>query len=315
MLGGSQGALCPAPSPSWAGGNPGPTWRLGDPGGTVVCGPHSLTAATVLTAPKLSVECRVDILFLLASSAAATPEGFQRAKTFVKRCAQAVLGEASRARVGVAHYSSKLAVAVPVGEYLDVPDLVRSLDGVPFGGGPTLTGRALQQVAERGFGSTAWTGQDQPRRVVVLMTEARSQDKVAVPALFARARELLLLGVGSEAVQAELEEITGSPERVMVYTGPQDLFNQIPKLRGHLCSQPRPGKDPYPCWYQLSASRFVAGSGSFWFLLNQGQCWGLDPQPNLFTYQPVQGVTSQLTNSSTSRGPLGSMKYDKQHPP
>ncbi|XP_047618066.1 von Willebrand factor A domain-containing protein 2 [Phacochoerus africanus] len=210
-------------------------------------------------APKLSVECRVDILFLLASSAAATPEGFQRAKAFVKRFAQAVLGEASRARVGVAHYSSKLAVAVPVGEYLGVPDLVQSLDGMPFGGGPTLTGRALQQVAERGFGSAAWTGQDRPRRVVVLMTEARSQDEVAGPALFARARELLLLGVGSEAVQAELEEITGSPERVMVYTGPQDLFNQIPKLRGHLCSQPPPGCQarPLDLVFMLDASASV----------------------------------------------------------
>ncbi|MBV95362.1 von Willebrand factor A domain-containing protein 2, partial [Eschrichtius robustus] len=70
---------------------------------------------------------------------------------------------------------------------------------------------------------------------MVLMTEARSQDQVAGPARFARARELLLLGVGSEAVRAELEEVTGSPERVMIYAGLQDLFGQIPKLRGMLC--------------------------------------------------------------------------------
>ncbi|XP_064344527.1 von Willebrand factor A domain-containing protein 2 isoform X2 [Camelus dromedarius] len=194
-------------------------------------------------APKLSLECRVDVLFLLAGSAGTTPEGFLRAKAFVKRFAQAALGEDSRARIGVARYAAELALAVPVGEYQDVPDLVRSLDAVPFGGGggATLTGSALRQAAERGFGSAARTGQDRPRRAVVLMTEARSQDEVAGPARFARARELLLLGVGSEAVRAELEEITGSPERVMVYTGPQDLFSQIPKLHGKLCSRQRPG--------------------------------------------------------------------------
>nr|XP_031538689.1 von Willebrand factor A domain-containing protein 2 [Vicugna pacos] len=93
-------------------------------------------------APKLSLECRVDVLFLLAGSAGTTPEGFLRAKAFVKRFAQAALGEDS---------------------------------------------------------------------------------------------------VGSEAVRAELEEITGSPERVMVYPGPQDLFSQIPKLHGKLCSRQRPG--------------------------------------------------------------------------
>ncbi|XP_012628006.1 von Willebrand factor A domain-containing protein 2 [Microcebus murinus] len=192
-------------------------------------------------APKLSLECRIDVLFLLDSSAGATLEGFLRAKAFVKRFVQAVLSEDSRARVGVAGYSRELLVAVPVGEYQDVPDLVRSLDGVPFSGGPTLTGSALRQAAERGFGSAAGTGQHRPRRAVVLLTESPSQDEVAGPARHARARELLLLGVGSEAVRAELEEITGSPKHVMVYTDPQDLFNQIPELQGKLCSRLQPG--------------------------------------------------------------------------
>ncbi|XP_058400048.1 von Willebrand factor A domain-containing protein 2 isoform X5 [Diceros bicornis minor] len=210
-------------------------------GGEANCGGHSVTAAVDLAAPKLSLECRIDVLFLLASSAGTTLEGFLRAKAFVKRFVQASLSEDSRARVGVAWYSRELVVAVPVGEYQDMPDLVRSLDGIPFSGGATLTGSALRQAAERGFGSTTRTGQDRPRRVVVLLTESRSQDKVAGPARHARARELLLLGVGSEAMRAELEEITGSPKHVMVYTDPQDLFNQIPELQGKLCSRPQPG--------------------------------------------------------------------------
>uniref|UniRef100_A0A8D2AU74 von Willebrand factor A domain containing 2 n=1 Tax=Sciurus vulgaris TaxID=55149 RepID=A0A8D2AU74_SCIVU len=191
--------------------------------------------------PKLSLECRIDLLFLLDSSAGTTLEGFLRAKTFVKRFLQAVLSEDSRARVGVAGYSRELVVVVPVGEYQDVPDLVRSLDSLVFSGGPTLTGSALQQAAERGFGSATRTGQDRPRRVVVLLTESHSQDEVAGPARRARARELLLLGVGSEAVRAELEEVTGSPKLVLVYAEAQDLFNQIPELQGKLCSRPLPG--------------------------------------------------------------------------
>ncbi|XP_032168224.1 von Willebrand factor A domain-containing protein 2 isoform X1 [Mustela erminea] len=192
-------------------------------------------------APKLSLECRIDILFLLASSAGTTPEGFLRAKAFVKRFVQVSLSEDSRTRVGVAWYSGELAVAVPVGEYRDVPALLESLDSLPFRGGATLTGSALRQAAEQGFGSAARTGQDRPRRVLVLLTESPSQDEVASPARHARARELLLLGVGTEAVRAELEEITGSPKHVLVYTGPRDLFHRIPELQGKLCGQPRPG--------------------------------------------------------------------------
>ncbi|ELK04939.1 von Willebrand factor A domain-containing protein 2 [Pteropus alecto] len=204
--------------------------------------PGGVTAvAVILAAPTLSLECRADVLFLLASSAGMTPEGFLRAKAFVRSFVQASLDEDSWARVGVAWYSRELELAVPVGEYQDVPDLVRSLEAIPFSGGATLTGSALRQVAERGFGSAAWTGQDRPRRVVVLLTESRTQDEVAGPAHHARARGLLLLGVGSEAVRAELEEITGSPEHVMVYADPQDLVSQVPELQGKLCSRPRPG--------------------------------------------------------------------------
>lgn len=198
------------------------------------------------TAPKLSLECRIDVLFLLDSSSGTTLEGFQRAKAFVKRFVQAVLSEDSRARVGVASYSRDLMVAVPVGEYQHVPDLVRSLDSVPFSGGPTLTGSALLQVAEHGFGSVSRTGKDRPRRVVVLLTESHSQDEVAGPADHARSRDLLLLGMGSEVVQAELEKITGSLKHVMVHTDPQDLFSQVSELQRRLCSQPRPGKTVQP---------------------------------------------------------------------
>uniref|UniRef100_A0A8C6BZN3 von Willebrand factor A domain containing 2 n=1 Tax=Monodon monoceros TaxID=40151 RepID=A0A8C6BZN3_MONMO len=170
-------------------------------------------------APKLSLECRADVVFPLAGSAAATPEGFLRPKASVKRFVPGALSEGSRACM----------------------DLVRSLDDLPFAGGAILTGQAPQQAAERGFGSAAGTGLDRPRRAVVLMTEARSQDQVAGPVPFARAFGLLLLGVGSEAVRADLEEVTGSPARVMIYAGPEDLCRQIPKLRGKLCSQQRPG--------------------------------------------------------------------------
>ncbi|XP_076982218.1 von Willebrand factor A domain-containing protein 2 isoform X2 [Tamandua tetradactyla] len=189
---------------------------------------------------KLSLECRIDLLFLLDSSEGATLEGFLQAKAFVRRFVQAVLSEDSRARVGLAQFSRELVVVVPVGEYPDVPDLIRSLDSIPFSGGPTLTGGALRQVAERGFGSAARTGQD-PRRVVVLLTGARSQDEVADPARYVRAQDLLLLAVGSEAMRAELEEITGSPKHMLVHADPQDLVHQIPELQRMLCSRQQPG--------------------------------------------------------------------------
>ncbi|XP_021109065.1 von Willebrand factor A domain-containing protein 2 isoform X7 [Heterocephalus glaber] len=108
-------------------------------------------------------------------------------------------------------------------------------------GGEANCGSALRQVAERGFGSAARPGQARPQRVVVLLTESPSQDEVAGPASRVRAHDLLLLALGSEAVRAELEEITGSPRHVMVYAEPQDLFSKVPELQEKLCVRPRSG--------------------------------------------------------------------------
>ncbi|XP_023571254.1 von Willebrand factor A domain-containing protein 2 isoform X2 [Octodon degus] len=215
-------------------------------------------------AQTLSLECRIDILFLLDSSASTALEGFLRAKAFVKRFVQAVLSEDSQARVGVASYSRELAMAVPIGKYQDLPDLVRSLDGIVFSGGPTLTGKALHWVAEHGFRTATRTSHDRPQRVVVLLTESYSQDEVAGPARHVRGRDLLLLGVGSEDVQVELEEITGSPGHVVIYAEPQDLLNKIPELQGKLCVWPRSGcpAQSMDLVFLLDASAAV-GPGNF----------------------------------------------------
>ncbi|XP_054975132.1 von Willebrand factor A domain-containing protein 2 [Sorex araneus] len=230
---------CPGPCDSQPCRNGGTCVPEGREGYRCLCPPPFDGAATC--APTLSLDCRTDVLFLLASSAGTTLDGFLRAKAFVKRFVQAALSDEAQARVGVAQYSGELALAVPVGEYRDVADLLGSLDALPFRGGATLTGRALREAAERGFGSAGAAGRDRPRRALVLLTEARSQDEVAGAARHARARELLLLALGSEALRAELEEITGSPKQVMVYAGPQDLFHKIPELQTKLCSRLQPG--------------------------------------------------------------------------
>lgn len=234
-----MGTSLPGPCDSQPCLNGGTCVPEGRDGYHCLCPPHFDGSATC--APKLGLDCRADILFLLASSSGATLEGFLRAKAFVKRFVQATLSEEAQARVGVAQYSRELTLAVPVGEYPDVADLLRSLEGMQFRGGATLTGRALREATEQGFGSIGRPGPGRPRRVLVLLTEARSQDEVAGPARHARNQDLLLLALGSETVRTELEEITGSPKQVMVYTGPQDLFHKIPELQMKLCSRLQPG--------------------------------------------------------------------------
>ncbi|NXT23556.1 VWA2 protein, partial [Syrrhaptes paradoxus] len=189
-------------------------------------------------APKLSLECSVDLLFLMDSSAGVTLEGFLRYKAFLKRFLQAVMGRDSPMNVGVAQYGNDVRIPIEVGQHKDAFSLMKSIDALNFSGGGTLTGRALWYIAQHGFRSTPVFAdvQDDLPHVVVLLTDSKSWDPVAEAAKYARDRDLFLIGVGSSFMRAELTKVTGNPKQTIVYSDPQDLFNKIPELQRRICS-------------------------------------------------------------------------------
>ncbi|XP_075573989.1 von Willebrand factor A domain-containing protein 2 isoform X1 [Pelecanus crispus] len=193
-------------------------------------------------APKLSLECSVDLLFLMDSSAGVTLEEFLRYKAFIKRFLQAVMGRDSPINVGVAQYNNDVRIPIEVGQHKDAFSLMKSIDALNFSGGGTLTGRALQYIAQHGFRSTPVFAdvQDDLPRVVVLLTDSKSQDPVAEAAKYVRDRGLFLIGIGSSFMRAELTKVTGNTKQTIVYSDPQDLFNRIPELQRRICSVDNP---------------------------------------------------------------------------
>nr|XP_034988417.1 von Willebrand factor A domain-containing protein 2 [Zootoca vivipara]XP_034988418.1 von Willebrand factor A domain-containing protein 2 [Zootoca vivipara] len=189
-------------------------------------------------APKLSLECSVDLLFLVDSSSSTTLEGFLRYKAFLKRFLQAVWSRESPGNVGVAQYSNDVKMAVGIGDHQDALSLVKAVDSMQFRGGSTLTGKALRYVTQHGFKSGpvfADTPDDLPR-VVVLLTDSNAQDSVAEAAKYSRGQDVFLIGIGSESLKAELDNITGNPKWTLIYSSPQDLFNKITELQRKICS-------------------------------------------------------------------------------
>ncbi|XP_039409630.1 von Willebrand factor A domain-containing protein 2 isoform X3 [Corvus cornix cornix] len=195
-------------------------------------------AADVHCAAKLSLECGVDLLFLMDSSAGVTLEGFLRFKAFLKRFLQAMVGQDSPMSVGVALYDDDVKIPIELGQHKDAFSLMKSIDALNFSGGRTLTGRALQHIAQHSFRSTPVFAdvQDDLPRVVVLLTDSKSQDSVAEAAKYAKDQNLFLIGVGNSFMRAELTTVTGNPQQTIVYSDPQDLFNRIPELQRKICS-------------------------------------------------------------------------------
>lgn len=205
------------------------------------------------SAPKVSLECNVDLLFLVDSSSAVTLEGFLRYKAFLKRFLQGVMGQDSPMNVGVAQYDNNVRIPIEVGQHKDAVSLMKRIDALNYNGGGTLTGRALQYIAQHGFRSTPAFAdmQDDIPRVVVLLTDSKSQDPVAEAAKYVRDQDLYLIAVGSSFMKAELTEVTGNPKQTIVYSDPQDLFNRIPELQRRICSVDNPGGKTH-CGVSLS---------------------------------------------------------------
>ncbi|OWK56979.1 von Willebrand factor A domain-containing protein 2 [Lonchura striata] len=209
---------------------------------TTVSACWGMEETPTVVAAKLSLECGVDLLFLMDSSAGVTLEGFLRFKAFLKRFLQAVVGQDSPMSVGVAQYDDSVKVPIEPGQHKDTLSLMKSIDALNFSGGRTLTGRALQYIAQHGFRSTPVFAdvQDDLPRVVVLLTDSKSQDSVAEAAKYAKDQNLFLIGIGSSFMRAELTMVTGNPQQTIVYSDPQDLFNRMPELQRKICSVGNP---------------------------------------------------------------------------
>nr|XP_020460941.1 von Willebrand factor A domain-containing protein 2 isoform X2 [Monopterus albus] len=190
-------------------------------------------------APMLSLDCSVDLLFLLEGSATLTLEHFLHFTSFLKRFLQTVIGSDSPSKVGLAVFGGETRVEAQVGEFKgDLMGLLKAVEVLQQIGGETRTGQALHYVTRHGFVSSpifADVTDDLPR-VVVLLTATSAVDEVLEPSKYARDREIFLIGVGPDTLKEQLNNITGNPQRTLTYKSPDQFYAKVPELRAKICT-------------------------------------------------------------------------------
>ncbi|XP_042253358.1 von Willebrand factor A domain-containing protein 2 isoform X3 [Thunnus maccoyii] len=229
--------ICPDPCDSEPCLNGGTCVSEGPEGYHCVCPPGY--GGDPHCAPALSLDCAVDLLFLLEGSATLTLEGFLRLKSFLKRFLQTVIGSDTPSKVGLAVFGGETRVEAQVGKFKgDLRGLLKAVEALQPIGSETLTGQALRYVTRHGFVSApvfADVTDDLPR-VVVLLTATPSADEVVEPSKYARDREIFLIGVGPDYLKGQLNNITGNPQRTLTYTSPDRFSAKIPELKAKICS-------------------------------------------------------------------------------
>ncbi|XP_066534099.1 collagen alpha-1(XII) chain isoform X2 [Hoplias malabaricus] len=192
----------------------------------------------VSDAVKCPASAVADLVFLVDGSWSVGRENFKHIRSFMSAVAGALhIGE-DKSRVGVVQYSTDTRTEFTLDQYLRRAEILRAINNLPYKGGNTMTGDALDYLHKNIFTETAGARSGFPR-VVVVITDGKSQDPVEGYAKKLRNSgvEIFTLGI-KEADEEELKQMASTPYSTHIYTVPNfDLIKNVQKsLTTQVCA-------------------------------------------------------------------------------
>uniref|UniRef100_A0A673M0A5 Collagen alpha-1(XII) chain n=1 Tax=Sinocyclocheilus rhinocerous TaxID=307959 RepID=A0A673M0A5_9TELE len=179
-----------------------------------------------------------DLVFLVDGSWSVGRENFKFIRSFIGAMAGAFdIGE-DKTRVAVVQYSSDTRTEFNLNQYYMRPDVLRAIKNLPYKGGNTMTGDAMDYLVKNTFTAATGARKGFPK-VAMIITDGKSQDPVGEYAERLRniGVEIFVLGIKG-ADEDELKEIASTPHSKHIYNVPNfDMINQVQKeLITQVCS-------------------------------------------------------------------------------
>uniref|UniRef100_A0A8C9RCC6 Collagen alpha-1(XII) chain n=1 Tax=Scleropages formosus TaxID=113540 RepID=A0A8C9RCC6_SCLFO len=180
------------------------------------------------TLGKCSVSAVADLVFLVDGSWSVGRENFKFIRSFINAMAGAFdIGE-DKTRVGVVQYSTDTRTEFNLNQYNRRGDVLRAINSLPYKGGNTMTGDAIEYLIQNTFTEAAGARKTFPK-VAMIITDGKSQDPVEEPARKLRniGVEVFVLGIKG-ADEDELKQIASTPYNSHVYNVPNfDLIKGV----------------------------------------------------------------------------------------
>ncbi|XP_072221652.1 collagen alpha-1(XII) chain isoform X2 [Leuresthes tenuis] len=194
----------------------------------------SNTSGRVRRPPSDAIKCSVsaiaDLVFLVDGSWSVGRENFQHIRSFIAALAGAFdIGE-DKTRVAVVQYSTDTRTEFPLTSHPRRGDLLQAINTLPYKGGNTMTGDAIDYLLKNIFTEAAGSRKGFPK-VAMIITDGKSQDPVEEHAKRLRniGVEIFVLGIKG-ADEDELREIASTPHSKHVYNVPNfDLIQEVQK--------------------------------------------------------------------------------------
>lgn len=175
-----------------------------------------------------------DIVFIIDESGSIGVPNFQLMRTFLHSIVNGLEVSQKRVRVGIVMYSDKPKAEVHLNTFDDKSELLKFIKILPYHGGGTNTGAALnftrRQVFTTQKGSRKQKGVQQ---VAVVITDGKSQDEVSTAAANLRRAGVTIYAVGvKDADEKQLNQMASYPTNKHTFV--VDSFSKLKSLEKNL---------------------------------------------------------------------------------
>ncbi|XP_069751394.1 LOW QUALITY PROTEIN: cartilage matrix protein [Narcine bancroftii] len=188
----------------------------------------------------------VDVGFIIDGSKSVRPENFELVKKFINQIVDSLDVGDQKARVALIQYSSSVRTEFPLNKFKTKQSIKAAVKKMEYMERGTMTGLALQHLAEKVFVPSQGARENIPK-VGIVFTDGRSQDYINNYAQKIKDQGIKMLAIGvGNALEEELRTIASDPVKDhYYYTANFKTMNLIAdKLQVKICAPP---KDPCAC--------------------------------------------------------------------
>ncbi|XP_053183672.1 collagen alpha-6(VI) chain-like [Scomber japonicus] len=182
---------------------------------------------------NITEECKevnkVDIVFIVDESGSIGQANFELVRDFLHSIVSSLDVSQTTVRVGIVTYNDNPTAQAYLDTFNDKNDTRQFIKILPYTGGGTNTGKALNFTRDEIFNETKGSRKD-VQKVAVVITDGESQDNVSEAAVRLRRKGITVFAVGiKNASKTELEQIASYPPHKHVFT--VDSFTELKPMK------------------------------------------------------------------------------------
>uniref|UniRef100_A0A8C7CYD3 Collagen alpha-1(XII) chain n=1 Tax=Oncorhynchus kisutch TaxID=8019 RepID=A0A8C7CYD3_ONCKI len=190
---------------------------------------------------------RADIVLLIDGSWSIGRLNFKTIRSFISRMVGVFDISPDRVQIGLAQYSGDPKTEWHLNAHRTRASLLEAVANLPYKGGNTLTGLALNYILQNNFKENVGM-RPNARKIGVLVTDGKSQDDIIANSQKLRDQGIELYAIGvKNADENELRSIASDPEEIHMYNVADFSFllDIVDDLTDNLCNSVKgPGGGP-----------------------------------------------------------------------